>query len=76
MRRDDIQAGSGGARRIYRFHLGWASSGRVNHFNLADSTPREPTGSRGARISEGDPQDISAPRVRSSTRRRAREAES
>lgn len=86
MKCDDNPAGSGGARRIYRFHLGWASAGRVNHFDLADSAPREPTGTRGARISEGAPQDIraaraatprsSAPRVRSSTRRRTGEAES
>ena len=42
MRRDDIPAGSSNARRIYRFHLGWASSGRVNHFNLAAPLRQKP----------------------------------
>jgi len=43
MKRDDNPVGSGGARRIYRFHLGWASAGRINHFNLA-APPRQKPG--------------------------------
>lgn len=42
MKLDEIPAGSGGARRIYRFHFGWATSGRVNHFNLASPSRRMP----------------------------------
>lgn len=43
MRRDDPPVGFGGARRIYRFHFGWSTSGRVNHFNLA-APPRQKPG--------------------------------
>ncbi|MCK0508666.1 hypothetical protein GO606_017555 [Aromatoleum anaerobium] len=42
MRRDDNPGGSGGARRIYRFHFGWSTAGRVNHFNLAAPPLQEP----------------------------------
>ena len=42
MRCDDTPVGSGGARRIYRFHFGWSTSGRVNHFNLAEPPLQKP----------------------------------
>lgn len=31
---------SGSDHRIYRFHFGWSTRGRSNHFNLTDHTPK------------------------------------
>jgi hypothetical protein len=86
MTRDDTRFGSGGARRIYRFHIGWSGCGRMNHFNLADATPHAPAGTRGTNIRHGGAHDTkaaraarsrsSAPDGRSHSHGRATESES